>query len=73
MDTLPKNVPEIPQRAGVEEVIAEIDGRMIPIVETAEPVESDPKGDRRKTRTVCWKEARLSLVHPKGSVTDVHP
>lgn len=71
MDTLPKNAPEIPQRAGVEEIIAEIDGSMIPIVETAEPAESDQKVDRRKTRTVCWKEARLSLVHPKGSVTPV--
>jgi hypothetical protein len=68
---LPRIATEIPRRDGVEQLIAEIDGSMIPIVETAGLAADDGHADRRKTRTVCWKEARLSLVHPKGSVTPV--
>jgi hypothetical protein len=44
---------------------------MVPVVETAEPVAGQLKVDRRKTRTVGWNEARLSLVHQPGSVTPV--
>jgi len=71
MGAIPKMVPQIPDRAGVEQLIAETDGSFIPIVETAEAVEDGPPVDRRKTRKLCWKEARLTLVHPKGSVTPV--
>jgi Uncharacterised protein family (UPF0236) len=49
-------------------VIAECDGSMIPIVETF-VVENC--GDRRKHKTLLWKEGRLSLAHAKGSVTPV--
>ena len=28
--------------------------------------------ETRKTREVCWKEARLSIVHSKGSVSPVY-
>jgi hypothetical protein len=71
MGAMPKMAPQIPDRAGIEQLIAETDGSFIPIVETAEPVEDGPHRDRRKTRKLCWKEARLTLVHPKGSVTPV--
>jgi len=54
---------------GVEWVIAETDGSMIPLVETAAPATVEPGGDRRKTRQVRWKEARLSLAHAQGAVT----
>lgn len=50
-------------------VIAETDGCMIPIVDTAAPETGAGGGDRRKTRQVRWQEARLSLAHAYGSVT----
>lgn len=54
---------------GVAWVIAETDGSMIPIVETSPPETGAAGGDRRKTRHVCWQEARLSCAHAQGSVT----
>jgi hypothetical protein len=54
---------------GVAWVIAETDGSMIPIVDTAIPGTTAPGRDRRKTRQVRWQEARLSLAHAHGSVT----
>jgi hypothetical protein len=71
IDDRPKAAAEVPERDGVAQLIAEIDGSMIPLVETAEPDQQHPKVDRRTTRQVCWKEARLSLVHEPGSVTPV--
>lgn len=50
-------------------VIAETDGTMIPIVDTAPVRPGDAGEDRRKTRQVRWQEARLSLAHAQGSVT----
>jgi hypothetical protein len=38
-------------------IIAETDGRMIPIVDTAAPEASTRGQDRRKTRQVRWQEA----------------
>jgi Uncharacterised protein family (UPF0236) len=61
--------PESGGMAGVPVLIAEIDGSMLPVVETAEPGEVPQ--DRRKTRQVSWKEARLALAHPPGSVTPI--
>jgi Uncharacterised protein family (UPF0236) len=48
-------------------VIGEIDGSMIPIVF----FEKDANSDKRKSRKVCWKEARLSVAKEKGSITKV--
>ncbi len=51
-----------PPRPGVTPLtlIAEADGSMIPVVQiTDAPTDA---GDRRKRRTLQWKEARLSLV-----------
>jgi hypothetical protein len=63
---------DIPDRRGVEYVIAEMDGTMIPIVDTFEKTDEQGKAiDKRKTREVRWTEARLSLAHPKGSLTPV--
>jgi hypothetical protein len=61
------NWPESGGVAGVPVLIAEIDGSMLPVVETAEP----GAPDRRKTREVSWKEARLALAHAPGSVTPI--
>ncbi|MBC6481481.1 MAG: hypothetical protein GDA56_30720 [Hormoscilla sp. GM7CHS1pb] len=55
-----KPAEKITDRDGVELLIAEMDGTMIPIVKT--PTNDDKIIDRRKTRSCCWKEARLSLV-----------
>jgi hypothetical protein len=70
IDARPKAAAQIPERDGVAQLIGEIDGSMIPVVETAEE-ERNPKVDRRTTRRVCWKEARLTLVHEPGAVTPV--
>jgi hypothetical protein len=64
--------PEIPERTGVERIVAELDGSMIPIVTTDGIPSSDQPIDRRKTREVGWKEARLSLARPLGSVETVY-
>jgi hypothetical protein len=57
--------------AGVPVLIAEMDGSMLPVVEVAEPVGGGARRDRRKTRQVSWKEARLALAHEPGSVTPI--
>jgi len=44
--------------------IGERDGSMVPIVEPSPAAE-----DHRKGKRLSWKEVRLNLVHPKGSVT----
>jgi len=49
---------------GCQQQIAEIDGCMLPIVTVREDA-----GDKRKKKTLHWKEARLALVHEQGSIT----
>lgn len=56
---------EIPNRDGVKVIVSETDGSMIPIVETKEST------DRRKTRSVKWKEARLCLARVWNVVTPI--
>ena len=63
---------DIPERTGVERIVAELDGSMIPIVTTDTIPSSNQPIDRRKTREVGWKEARLSLARPLGSVETVY-
>jgi len=55
--------PQLPAGRGAAVVICELDGSMIPIVETGQ------RADRRKERVVKWEEARLALAHAAGSVT----
>ncbi len=50
---------------GVKQLLAELDGGMIPIV----TVDNMASGDKRKTRKVCWKEARLCFSRDVDSVT----
>jgi hypothetical protein len=66
-----KGKSDWPDRAGVPVLIAEMDGSMLPVVETAEPGTGAAPMDRRKTRRVGWKEARLALAHTPGSVTPI--
>lgn len=57
---------QIPDQDGADCIVCGVDGTMIPIVEM-----DVNATDQRKTRTVCWKEARLALAYPKGSVNPV--
>jgi len=61
--------PGLEDHPGVPVLITEMDGSMLPVVEVAEPVPGAAWRDRRKTRQVSWKEARLALAHPPDSVT----
>lgn len=55
---------EWPRQPGHPLLVAQIDGGMVPLVQ------SDPaQEDRRKGKRLEWKEAKLCLVHPLGSVT----
>ncbi len=58
---------QIPSKKGVSQLIVQMDGSMIPIVETESTTPQNQKIDRRKTRTVSWREASLSLARQKGS------
>ena len=49
---------------GCQQQIGEINGCMLPIVTL-----SEEEGDKRKHKKTHWQEARLALVHEKGSVT----
>ena len=59
---------EFPQTAGPhKEIIAQTDGGMVPIV-TADAAQKD----KRKGKTLAWREAKISLAHAKGSATPVY-
>lgn len=53
-----------PVEAGCRSVIVEMDGGMVPIVEA-----DAAQTDRRKGKTLQWKEAKLCLAHAAGSQT----
>ena len=63
---------KIPEQAGVDRMIVEIDGTMIPIVTTGVIPSDGAPADRRKARDVGWKEARLALAKPLGSVETIY-
>ena len=62
---------QMPERPGVPQLIAELDGSMIPEVEISPAGKDEPQIDRRKARKVKWTEARLCLAHEPDSVTPV--
>lgn len=49
-----------------QNLISEMDGGMIPIVETGEGK------DLRKTRKVCWKEAKLCFARAQGKIDRIY-
>lgn len=51
-------------------LIAEIDGSMIPVVQTGMTDGDGPK-DRRKTRQVFWKEGKLSMIRRSDEINPV--
>src|SRR5271156_6276561 len=59
---------DFPQTPGLhKEIIAQTDGGMIPIVEP-----DAGQKDKRKGKTLSWREAKLCLEHAKGSQTPVY-
>lgn len=50
-------------REGVRELLAEIDGTLVPVVEVGEA-----QGDKRRQRSCQWQEARLALAGPVQGV-----
>jgi len=54
----------VPDKAGCEIQIGEMDGSMIPIINTDNEVK-----DKRKNKSLSWKEARLSITREKDSLT----
>ncbi len=60
--------PIFPEMAGRhKDIIAQTDGGMVPIVEP-----DAAQKDKRKGKTLMWKEAKISLAHAKGSKTPVY-
>jgi len=57
-------ITDQPKADGCKILIGEIDGSMIPIVKVNEEAT-----DKRKNKTLQWKEARLCLVHEAGRTT----
>lgn len=55
-----------PAQERVQQLVAETDGTMVPIVY----FDPSDNADQRKTRKTCWNEARLSLVFEPGQI---HP
>ncbi len=59
---------DFPKEPGLRKpIIVETDGGMVPIVESGR----DEK-DKRKGKTLSWREAKLTLAHAQGSVTPVY-
>ena len=59
---------EFPEALGLRKpIIVETDGGMVPIVEP-----SKEGKDKRKGKTLSWREAKLSLAHAQGSCTPVY-
>lgn len=55
---------QLAPEVGSPQIITEIDGSMVPLVEP-----SSRAGDRRKGRPLLWEEARLCMAREAGSVT----
>jgi hypothetical protein len=58
--------------AGVEQLIAEMDGTMVPIVCFPEPATTHTTKDKRKQRKTEWKQARLVLVRKPWEVSKLY-
>ena len=65
VDLCSQDFPEAPGRH--QQIVVQTDGGMIPIVKPDET-----QKDKRKGKTLLWREAKLSLAHPKGSRTPVY-
>jgi hypothetical protein len=57
-------IEQLGPEAGIEQLITQTDGSMVPLVES-----SQKYGDKRKNKSLLWGEARLSLARAMTSVT----
>jgi hypothetical protein len=57
---------------GIPQLIAELDGSMVPIVRFPEGETADSTKDKRKERSVEWKQARLVLVRKPSEVSKLY-
>ena len=62
---------EIPEHDGVDCLIVEMDGSMIPIVTTQATTVEKKQVDRRTTRQIGWQEARLAFARMAAEGTPV--
>jgi len=60
---------ELGPAAGVELLITEIDGSMVPIVLPGVDADGRREEDRRKSRHLSWQEARLCLAREPEKIT----
>ena len=60
---------ELGPEPGVAVLITEIDGSMVPVVETGSRGDEGGRADKRKTRRLHWVEARLCLAREPEQVT----
>jgi hypothetical protein len=59
---------DFPQEPGLhKQIVAQTDGGMIPVVEP-----DASQKDKRKGKTLSWREAKISLAHAKGSRTPIY-
>lgn len=58
--------------AGVSQLIAEMDGSMVPIVSFPEAATPDSTVDKRNQRKTEWKQARLCLVRKPTEVSKLY-
>lgn len=63
--------PPVAPAAVVAQLIGQMDGSMVPLVEHP-PVEPGMPADRRKTKRLFWQEARLCSARADGSVTPTY-
>ena len=60
--------PEFPKAPGRhKQIVVQTDGGMIPIM-----APDASQKDKRKGKKLSWREAKISLAHPKGSRTPVY-
>ena len=59
---------DFPREPGLhKQIVAQIDGGMLPVVEP-----DASQKDKRKGKTLSWREAKISLAHGKGSRTPIY-
>lgn len=60
---------ENPKEGTAQQIVAEMDGSMIPVVDTAIPKEG--KADKRRSRSLRWQEARLCFARSAKLITPI--
>lgn len=67
-----QDVPTRMTKAGVKQLIAQMDGTNVPVVIIPEKSKETSRSDRRKLRQVGWREARLCLARRPESIAAIY-